>query len=210
MNPPKKEQLPAQDQRARGPASNDAGQAPAAEKTRELWAEYTADRRNLQLRNRLVEHYLPRVARMAASLAKELRVRDRDGAVGEVLAGLVASIVPGYDGKSGFHRWAYACAKRKLLNLRRGERRTERIFAAEPSGGNKLAFLENVPERTPYDGGKRRFVRLTAELSDRQAVVLWLRGYCGLSVKAVARLLKLSPRCVEARTRSAVEKIRKN
>ncbi len=40
--------------------------------------------------------------------------------------------------------------------------------------------------------------KVTIKASDRQAVVLWLRGDCGLSVEAVAPLLKISPRSVEA------------
>ncbi len=120
-----------------------------------------------------------------------------------MLAALVESIVPRYDGKSGFHRWAYACTKRKLLDVRRAEQRACGIFADLPAGASKLAALDRAPDRG-HSGGDREFGQLTAELNDRQAVVLWLRGYCGLSVAAVAPLLKISPRSVEAWTRSAL------
>ena len=60
-----------------------------------------------------------------------------------------------------------------------------------------------MPDNRDCDD-ERTFGRITAELTDRQAVVLWLRGYCGLSVEAAAPLLKLSPRSVEAWTRSAL------
>ena len=145
---------------------------------------------------------------MAAALAAKMRLRDRENAVGEVLAALVESIVPRYDGKSGFHRWAYACTKRKLIDLRRAERRFYGIFADLPRGTSRRDVLLRAPDRGP-SGGEREFGRLTAELSDRQAVVLWLRGYCGLSVQTVSRLLKLSPSGVKARTRAALAALRK-
>ncbi len=185
----------------------DAGRALTARELDELWAAYAADRGNLQLRNRLVEHYLPSVGERAAALAKKMRLRDQENAVGEVLAALVASIVPRYDGKRGFHRWAYACTKRKLLDLRRAERKVLGIFADLPPGAGLRAALDSAPDRGD-GGGEREFGRLTAELTDRQAAVLWLRGYCGLSVEAAAPLLKLSPRSVEAWTRSALAALR--
>ena len=189
------------------PASTDARPALAAGQLQELWAAYLADRGNLELRNRLIEHYLPWVGELAASLARKMRLRDGENAVGEVLAALVDTIVPGYDGKRGFHRWAYAWTKGKLLHLRRAERRHDSLFADLPSAA-KRTVLDNAP-----DGGHPAtdltFAKITAELNDRQAVVLWLRGYCGLSVKAVSRLLKLSPSSVKARTRSAVAALKK-
>jgi hypothetical protein len=78
-----------------------------------LGAAYVADRGNRELRNRLVEHYLPWVCQQAKSLAKTIRLRERQNAVGEALAAPVASIVPGYDGRSGFDPWANACINRQ-------------------------------------------------------------------------------------------------
>jgi len=176
----------------------------------ELWPAYVADRGNQELRNRLVEHYVPWVFDVAASLARKMRFRDPENAVGEALAALVASIVPGYDGRSGFEPWANACIKRKLIDLRRTERSAARFSADPPAEVDKLELLESLPDREPYDGGERGFGRLTAGLSDRQAVVLWLRNYCGLPVETVSRLLGLSPSGVHARARSAMAALRKN
>ena len=77
------------------------------------------------------------------------------------------------------------------------------------AGVDKQALLDNLPDREPYDGDERGFGRLTAGLSDRQAVVLWLRSYCGLTVRTVASLLGLSPSGVHARARSAMAAIQK-
>ena len=43
----------------------------AGEQLNLLWAVYVADRGNLRLRNRLVEHYLPSVRRLAGAIARE-------------------------------------------------------------------------------------------------------------------------------------------
>jgi len=208
MTTPKPPQRLPSSPHAADPTPTAAGQDPAADQPHEWWAAYLADHGNTQLRNRLVEHYLPAVAQLAQSLARKMRFRDRENAVGDVLAALVASIVPGYDGTSGFQRWAYACAKRKLIDLRRVERRTSGIFARQPSGSRKLALLNKIPDRQPYCG-QRRFGQIIAELNDRQAVVLWLRGYCGLSVKEASRVLRLSPRSVKTWTRSALAALKK-
>jgi RNA polymerase sigma factor (sigma-70 family) len=196
-----RQRLP-RDQRGRRRTPVDAGQALAERQLDELWAAYVVDRGNQALRNRLVEHYLPWVVDRAESLAGKMRLRERENAVAEVAAALVESIVPGYDGQSGFERWACVCTKRKLLNLRRAQRRHAAVFPDQPAE-TKDEALENVADSRDC-GDDRTFGRITAELTDRQAVVLWLRGYCGLSVEAAAPLLKLSPRSVKAWTRSAL------
>ena len=189
------------------PDAINAGRDLTAEQLDELWAAYLADRGNLRLRNRLVEHYLPWVGDLAASLAKKMRLRDRENAVGEALAALVESIVPDYDGKSGFHRWAYACTKRKLLDLRRAERRVYRHLR-QPAPGAAGQRARQGADRG-HSGGRADVGQITADLNDRQAAVLWLRGYCGLSVEAVAPVLKLSPRSVEAWTHRPWRRYRK-
>jgi RNA polymerase sigma factor (sigma-70 family) len=193
--------------RRRGPclAPVDAGQALTAKQLDELWAAYVADRADLRLRNRLVEHYLPRVRALANSIAHQLALRDTENAVGEVLAALVSSIVPGYDGRSGFERWLRVCTRRKLIDQQRAERNAGTIFADLPSGPAELDLLPSPEQR----GCDLKFLELTAELSDRQAAVLWLRHYRGLSVGAVSALLTLSPGAVKACTHDAVLALRK-
>ncbi len=159
-----------------------------------------ADRGDLRLRNRLVEHYVPLVRRVATPIAKRMRLRDRENAVGEVLAALVAFMVPAYDGHSGFEGWAYTCIVRKLINQQRRERRARIRPAGRPRRSTKLDLLTEREEH----GCDLKFVELTAELCDRQSLVLWLRYYRGMLVKEVAALLKISPASVKCATRAAL------
>ncbi len=125
-----------------------------------------------------------------------------------MLLALVESIVPGCRGQGHFRGWAYTCTKNKLLDVRRAERSACRPFADLPSAKLQREVLEGAPGR-PH-GDAPQFARLTAGLNDRQASVVWLRGYCGLSVKAAALVLKVSPRSVEGWTRSALAALREH
>ena len=58
-------------------------------------------------------------------------------------------------------------------------------------------------------GGDLKFMELTAELSDQQAAVLWLRYYRGMTVARAAELLKVSPATVNAWTLAAVAELQK-
>jgi RNA polymerase sigma factor (sigma-70 family) len=184
-----------------------AGRTLSAPQLDALWAAYMADRGDWQLRNRLVEYYLPQVRRFALSIAKKMRLRDRDSAVGEVLAALVESIVPGYDGTKSFERWARVCARRKLIDQFRAEEKEEGLFAQAPPAADGSSPCDLLPDREP-SANDVRFVELTAGLSDRQAMVLWLRYYRGASVEAVAALLAVSPRGVEIWTREALAELK--
>ena len=180
-----------------------AGRTLSAPQLDALWAAYMADRGDWQLRNRLVEYYLPQVRRFALSIAKKMRLRDRDSAVGEVLAALVESIVPGYDGQSGFDRWVRVCIKRKLIDQRRAEQKDEAFFVDAPSEPDGSSVFDLMPDREP-SAGDLRFAELTAELSDRQALVLWLRFCRGMSLEAVAALLAVSHTSVKVWTHDAI------
>ncbi len=178
-----------------------------AEELEALWAAYLVNRTDIDLRNRLVEHYAAWVHDLAASIATKMRLRDRGNAVGEVLALLVSTIVPGYDGQSDFKRWARVCTRRKLINLQRAERMTRSIFPDEPNGPNRPFAPDLVLDRAA-PGHDLDFLEVTANLSDQQAVVLWLRHYRGMPVKEVAALLKVSPGRVKLCTHLAVMQIR--
>jgi len=173
-----------------------------------LWAAYNAHRDDLNLRNRLVEHYLPWVRDMALAFARRMALRDKENAVGEVLAALVSSIVPGYDGKSGFIRWARVCTKRKLISLQRVEKKAGTNFSdlSPAPSGTSVLDLAPCQEQHSYDVN---FLELTAKLSDRQAMVLWLRLYRGLTIEATAALLKVSPGSVKSWTHTAVLELQK-
>ena len=184
-----------------------AADALSREELEQLWAAYLADRGNLQLRNRLVEHYVPWAAELARMLTSQMAFLDRENAVGEVLAALVESIVPGYDGRGDFERWARVCIRRKLIDLQREVRGADSIFASVPfkHGGSFVPELVHDREQPNYD---LKFLELTAELSDLHAAVLWLTHYRGTPVQAVAELLKVSRRTVCSRIREAVASLR--
>ena len=96
--PPRPSPAPA----APRPAGLHSGLELTAQQLAELWAAYMADRSDVRLRNRLVEHYVPCVRNIAGAIANEMRLRDADNAVGEVLALLLTTIVPCYGGKGDF------------------------------------------------------------------------------------------------------------
>ena len=93
------------------------------EQLKETWAAYLANRGDLELRNRLVEHYAPWARETAVSIAWKMGLRDMENAASEVLLALVESIVPDYDGRQGFDRWARVCIRRKLIDQQRGEQK---------------------------------------------------------------------------------------
>ena len=185
-----------------------AGQTLTPRQLDELWAAYTANRDDLQLRNRLVEYYYPWVRELAVAITHKLKLRDQANAVGEALVALVTTIVPGYDGRSGFVRWARVCIRRKLINLQRDEQLRRSIFADEPPGARQGFMFEVVPDREK-PGFDLKFLELTADLSDRNATLIWLRYYRGMSVKAVAELLKISPWSVRTWTQRGIRMLRK-
>jgi DNA-directed RNA polymerase specialized sigma24 family protein len=189
-------------------APSPAGPALTAQELDQLWAAYAANRADLQLRNRLVEHYAPWVRDLAAAIAHKMKLRDQGNAVGEVLAALVSTIVPAYDGYSGFERWASVCTRRKLIGQLRAEQMTMSIFPDEPCGPERRFEPDLLPDRE-QPGYDLDFLALTAELSDEQAIVLWLRHYRGMPVNAVAALLKVSPCSVKTWTHLAVVELRK-
>ncbi|MGA2255782.1 MAG: sigma-70 family RNA polymerase sigma factor [Thermoguttaceae bacterium] len=193
--------------RARRLASIDTRQILTPQQLDELWTAYMANRSNLRLRNRLVEHYLPWIRRVAISIAHRMGLHDKENAIGEVLAALVGCIIPDYDGKRSFNRWARMCIRRKAIDQWRAERKAEAILHA-PRGARAIATLEMVPDRE-QPGCDLKFLEIAAELDDRQATVLWLRYYRGMSVNAVAAMLKVSAGLVARVTYAAVTELRK-
>ena len=130
-----------------------AARALPAEQLPELWAAYIADRGNLPLRNRLVEHYLPAVVENGHVVGQ----RAAPPRPGETPSPRCCSpwLRPSCrvtTAKAASTRWAYVCAKRKLIDLRRAQRRTARVFAKEPAGSVKLALLDEIPDREAYCG----------------------------------------------------------
>ena len=170
----------------------------------QTWADYARNHDDLSLRNRLVEHYLPFVYDLSFAIAKKMRLRDKGNAVGEVLAALVEDIVPRYDGHGSFERWARYCMQRKMIDQQRAEKKIDSILGSRRSRV-ELGLLPNR-ERS---GNDLQFAEFTADLSDPEALVIWLRYYRGLSVEEVAALVKVAPRTVVACTQNALAALTK-
>jgi len=186
----------------------DTGEVLTPEQLEKVWAAYLVNRADVRLRNRLVEHYMPWIQELATSIARKMHLRDEDNAVGEVLAALVVSIVPGYDGTSGFERWARVCVRRELLWQKREERVARSIFAELPPGPGGRSVLELVAERAQADDDVD-FLGPTAGLTGRQATVLWLRFCRGMTIPAVAESLNMSDSGVRVMTYDALISIKK-
>ena len=200
-------QPPQTRRRARRRRSTRNRQSLTVEQLHDTWAAYYADRGDIRLRNRLVEHYRPWIRHMAASIAHRMGLCDKDNAVGEAMAALVSSIVPAYDGKHDFDRWARICIRSTLIDQWRKERRT--VFMSHvPPGSSTVASFEIVPDRD-QPGCDVKFLELAAELTDQQAAVLWLRHYRGMSITEIAAMLKLSPSRVAGVSHAAVTALRK-
>ena len=133
-----------------------------------------------------------------------MRLRDKGNAVGEVLAALVEDIVPRYNGQGSFERWARYCMQRKLIDQQRAEKRIDSIFG-DPRSRVEPDLLLNR-ERS---GNDLQFAEFTADLSDHQALVIWLRYYRGMSAEEVAAVVKVSPRSVKAWTHNALAALTK-
>ena len=129
----------------------DNGRPLTPQRLDQLWAAYLADRSDQRLRNRLVEHYLPFIRNMAESIAKSMRLRDEEDAVGEVLLALVESIVPGYDGRRNFESWAGLLVKRKLVDQQRGGMHDRRPLRQRAVGtqGTRPAALPGAARQRP-------------------------------------------------------------
>ncbi len=172
-----------------------------------LWTAYLADHGNQELRNRLVEHYAPWVFETARATAAQMAFLDRENAVSEIMAALVESIVPGYNGFSGFKRYARPCIKRKLIDQQRKDQPDDALFAAQFQHGYDFA-----PDRVPdpeQKGCDLNFLELTAELSDVHATVLWLTHYRRTPVEEVAAMLHVSRRTVCSRLREALAALKR-
>ncbi len=189
-------------------ASISAGQPLTARQLNETWLAYRVNRADLGLRNRLVEHYLPAIHDMASSIADRMRLRDRENAVGEVLAALVASIVPDYDGQGDFMRWARICIQRLLVSQRRRDRLTGSTFEDSPTESGEPLIFDSIPARE----SRRKelgFLRITAGLTDVQAVILWLKFQRGSSFKAIADVVNMETPAVKVASCRALKFLRK-
>jgi RNA polymerase sigma-70 factor, ECF subfamily len=178
-----------------------------AEVVLQLWRSYRQDGSE-SARDRLVEYYTPWFQKEAAGGARRMGMLDIDNAVGEALFALVAKIMPSYrprgDGTPRFKSWAQSCLRRKLIDLRRRERKD----APKLLRGMHSFVME--PEDLPFEKepDETHFAELVAPLNDREAVVLWLRYFRGLAPRAIAAVLNVPVGTVKSRTHYALIELR--
>jgi RNA polymerase sigma factor (sigma-70 family) len=178
------------------------------ESVKYLWELYRFDKCNAVVRDRLIEYYLPWIQQTAMAIASKMKLHDPENAVGEVLVQMVRKILPEYDGKRDFERWAKVCIKRKLIDQQRAEINARRVFVDADLGEIDLFAVTPAPA-VDAKNCDLRFLELTMTLSDRQAMILWLRYYRGVSVSTIADLLKSSECSVKTWTRDAIVELRR-
>ena len=95
-----------------------------------------------------------------------------------------------------------------LIAQQRREQLARSIFVDlhyEPDGTSVLDAIPARPEQICDMG----FLERTAELSNQEAMVLWMRIYRGMSVDSVAEMLKVSRGSVKLWTRTALASLKK-
>ena len=174
-----------------------------------LWKTYMANRSNVDLRDRLVEHYAPWVQSLIEGMARNINLADRENAIGEGLFLLTQKIIPQYDGRGKFEGWASICLRRRIVDLWRRQRQLM-VSLQTPSGDGDEEFTEMI-DLLPAPSERLcdlRFCELTAQLTNREALVLWLRYYRGLTIDETAKELDTANGTIRSRTYAAIKKLR--
>ncbi len=172
-----------------------------------LWGRYRQDPRNVELRNRLVEHYTPLVQRLARQYIRRFDLRERDTAVGDALLLLVLRLVPDYDGQSEFRHWAEGCIRQKMLERQRTELQRRRRFL-RPGRDGEWPEIEALLVRPQEPGSEVRFAELARALPARDAALLWLRIYRQLPYREIASAMDMTQATVIAQVRGAIGMLR--
>ena len=135
-----------------------------------LWSRYDKDRTNTEIRNRLVEHYTPMAQEIARRYIRRFGLCEAEAAIGDALLLLVTRLVPKYDGKRSFPRWAMLCIRHRLSERRKLEALHRKHYHANLSApGNEDEWLEIVARdvRPDEPGSDVRFADLASALSAR-------------------------------------------
>lgn len=178
------------------------------------WKKYLADKHDIELRDRLVEYYLPWVKSIAMRIAGNLHIEDRENAVGEVLMVFAKRVIPKYNGSGTFLGFAGLCIRRFMSDQIRRKRRPT-VSISEPRiirqhhGRDYVGTLSDVLPAKTETNSDVRFCELTAGLPHRDAIILWIRYYRGLSVSQAAEELEITPRQVKDRTAHALRRLRR-
>lgn len=140
-----------------------------------LWTRYAKNRSDTALRDRLAEHYTPFVQLIARRYVRRYRLREVTAAIGDALLLLVLRLIPDYDGRGDFRRYAFVCIRQKMRQRRRLERRNFRLFKSNQGSEEEWPEIEARLVRPEEPGGDVRFAELVAALTARDAAILWLR-----------------------------------
>jgi RNA polymerase sigma factor (sigma-70 family) len=173
-----------------------------------LWTCYRKDRNNVEIRNRLVEHYTPLVQQFARRYIRRYQLREVETAVGDALLLLMMRLVPKYDGKSDFRRWALVCVRQKMLQRRKKESLSRRRFVNRADCEKDWPEIEAQLIAPDEPGGDARFIELTKALPAREAAALWLRFSRQASLLEVATVLGVTRVAANSMIRGAIGTLR--
>lgn len=175
----------------------------------QLWTKYFADHDNRNLRDRLVEHYLPWATKTAQGIAGRMPLADRENAVADAILRFSTRSVSRFSEHGDFKRWAKMCLKRSLVDSLRKERRTMDSLDTPVGGDDGPTLFEILPAATSPNCDFR-FCEMAADLPHSQAIVVWLRYYRGLSIREITAEMRISHGAVKSRLNSALKSLRKS
>jgi len=171
------------------------------EEVARIWRVYWR-RKSIELRNRLAEVYAPAMHGVAQQLAHRYRTVSADDLASDLLLLLVNRMIPQYRGGATFATYAYRCGQRLVADrIRSGRRRREDV-------SSDMAELSKILPAREAPGCDLRFLELTADMDHRDATVLWLRIYRGLSVAETARVLSVPGGTIKSRMHRACVHLR--
>jgi RNA polymerase sigma factor (sigma-70 family) len=174
-----------------------------------LWSCYDKDRGNVELRNRLAEHYTPLVQEIAQRYVRRYGLREAQTAIADALLLLVVQLVPRYDGQRDFARWAMLCIRRKMLERARLESEHCEHFATNLGDEEDWPEIEAMLVRPNEPHGDVRFAELTAAVPARDAALLWLRFHRHLAHHEIAAALGICEKTVARQIRRAIGVLQK-
>ncbi len=173
-----------------------------------LWSCYRKDRANIEIRNHLVEHYTPLVQQITRHFIRRYRLREVETAIGDALLLLVVRLVPQYDGKKDFCRWAAIRIRHKMRERRRLELLNGKRFAKRTDCERHWPEIEARLVRPAEPGSDVRFAEIVAALPARDAAALWLRFYRRISMRDISAALSVSHNTAASLVRGAIGTLR--
>jgi RNA polymerase sigma factor (sigma-70 family) len=151
------------------------------------------DPKTTECRDCLVTKHFRWAERKATSIARHMRFRDPENAIGDALATFALEAIPRYQPGRDIRTWLASCVRRSLISSHRHELcdRTRTIQNPEHD------WTHDVPAREERSVEPIDFSALAQFLTARQAEVLRLRHQAGLSIADIAAKLGIKPRLVK-------------